>query len=41
MRDANKQIETAFKNGETPILVGGTSFYFVSSYKISYELNLY
>lgn len=28
MRDANKQIETAFKNGETPILVGGTSFYF-------------
>ena len=28
VHDANKQIETAFKNGETPILVGGTSFYF-------------
>lgn len=28
IRDASKQIETAFINGEIPILVGGTSFYF-------------
>ena len=28
VRDASKQIKTAFTNGETPILVGGTSFYF-------------
>ncbi len=26
--DASKQIETAFTNDETPVLVGGTSFYF-------------
>jgi len=26
--DAKQQIQTAFENGETPILVGGTSFYF-------------
>lgn len=28
VRDATKQIKTAFANSETPILVGGTSFYF-------------
>lgn len=28
IRDALTQIETAFANGQTPILVGGTSFYF-------------
>ena len=28
VRDAKQQIQTAFKNNETPVLVGGTSFYF-------------